>query len=362
MRVWIDCSNSPHPLLFAPVARRLEEDGHEIFVTARDHAQTAELAMDRWPHATVIGGDSPKRRLDKARTLGARIKDLRAWAKTRRVDIALSHNSYAQIVAAHSLQVPIVTAMDFEHQPANHLAFRLAGTILLPEALPPDAVRKQGAAPSKVLPYPGLKEELYLGDFKPDPGVVDRLGLDLPPGTALVVVRTPPSRAAYHRFENPLFLDTLKVLGAQPRVRCVALVRHAEQRAALRGLELDNLAIPDTAVDSRSLMYAADLMIGAGGTMTREAALLGVPTLSAFAGRAPAVDQWLEAQGRLARMTSPVQASGVSPRVGEPVPLERLRARGDLLLEHFLRGVVDDTSVPPLEAARPILAARSRGA
>ena len=44
-------------------------------------------------------------------------------------------------------------------------------------------------------------------------------------------------------------------------------------------------------------MYAADLVIGAGGTMTREAALLGVPTFSVFAGKSPAVDRALEAQG-----------------------------------------------------------------
>jgi len=42
---------SPHPLLFAPIARRLEELGHEVLVTVRDHAQTAELAFERWPDA-----------------------------------------------------------------------------------------------------------------------------------------------------------------------------------------------------------------------------------------------------------------------------------------------------------------------
>ena len=38
----------------------------------------------------------------------------------------MSHNSYAHIVAARSLGIRAVTAMDFEHQPANHVGFRLA--------------------------------------------------------------------------------------------------------------------------------------------------------------------------------------------------------------------------------------------
>ncbi len=53
MKVWIDLSNSPHPLLFAPVARRLEALGHEVGVTARDNAQTVELTLQRWPQATI---------------------------------------------------------------------------------------------------------------------------------------------------------------------------------------------------------------------------------------------------------------------------------------------------------------------
>ena len=70
MKIWIDFSNSPHPLLFAPVARRLEAEGHEVLVTARDNAQTIELARERWPAVEVIGGPSPRGRASKVATLG----------------------------------------------------------------------------------------------------------------------------------------------------------------------------------------------------------------------------------------------------------------------------------------------------
>src|SRR5207248_5635546 len=55
MKCWIDLANSPHPLLFAPIVARLEERGHDVRLTARDNAQTAELALQRWPDAEVIG-------------------------------------------------------------------------------------------------------------------------------------------------------------------------------------------------------------------------------------------------------------------------------------------------------------------
>src|SRR3712207_7407437 len=49
---------------------------------------------------------------------------LRRWARGRRIDLAISHNSYAQLAAARSLRLRTATAMDYEHQPANHVAFR----------------------------------------------------------------------------------------------------------------------------------------------------------------------------------------------------------------------------------------------
>ena len=129
-----------------------------------------------------------------------------------RPDVALSHNSYSQIVAAFRLGIPAITAMDYEHQPANHLAFRLAGKVLLPAALRRSSVRLQGATARKSSFYPGLKEEIYLSDFRPNPHVLDELGLSLGADEPLVVARPAPDQAIYHTFENPLFLDCLKAV------------------------------------------------------------------------------------------------------------------------------------------------------
>jgi uncharacterized protein len=340
MRVWVDLSNSPHPLLFEPIARRLDELGHETLVTARDNAQTVELTLERWPHARIIGDASPTARREKAAAIARRVRDLTGWARRARPHVALSHNSYAQIVAARALGIPTVTAMDYEGQPANHLGFRLARRILLPEPLKRVSLRGQGVTARKARWYPGLKEDLYLGSFEPDPHVVERLGVERD-DAPLVVARTPPSRAAYHRFGNPLFEAALRQIGAQPEVRCVVLARHPEQRSALHALGMSNLVVPQAAVDSRSLMYAADLVLGAGGTMTREAALLGVPTLTVFAGEPPAVDRWLEREGRLRRLEDARQLAAVAPRQGAPAPVEELRRRAQAGREAFVAAVAE---------------------
>ena len=336
MRIWIDLAHPPHPLLFGPIARRLEELGHEVRVTARDSQGTLELALERFPDADAVGGVTPRSRPGKAAAIAARVAQLRRWARRRKPELALSHNSYAQIAAARTLGIRAVTAMDFEFQRANHLAFRLAHRILLPDALPAAAVRHQGATPAKVRHYEGLKEEIYLGEFEPH-DVVAELGVQRAPDTVVVVARTPPSRASYHRAENRLFFEALRLLDEQAGVRLIVLLRHPEQTPLLEAAGVASAVVPERPIDSRALMYAADLVLGGGGTMTREAALLGVPTFSAYAEEVPAVDRWLEARSLLRRLERPSQVAEVRPRQTPPRPAEALRARSTELT----RAVVD---------------------
>jgi predicted glycosyltransferase len=232
--------------------------------------------------------------------------------------------------------------MDYEHQPANHVAFRGASRILLPDALPATSVRRQGAKAAKVIRHPGLKEELYLADFEPDPTVLEQLSIgERPP--LLAVARTAPAGASYHRGENPIFLEALRALGSRPEVTTIVLTRLPEQRAAIEALALPSLRVPRHAIDARSLLLQADLFIGAGGTMTREAALLGVPTFSLFSGRPPAVDLALEARGLLRRLTSVGQIEDAPPdgRPAEKSRLERIRASGRVIEDAFVAATMD---------------------
>jgi len=281
-----------------------------------------------------------------------RVRQLASWARAERPDVALSHNSYAQIVAARTAGVHTVTAMDYEHQPANHLAFRLAHTVLLPTALAGAGVRRQGATPAKLRLYRGLKEEIYLGDFEPDRGILASVGVERGPDTVVVVARTPPSGALYHRTDNPVFVAALRVISNTPEARCVVLPRRPEQRDAIAALGLPNVVVAERALDARSLMHASDLVLGAGGTMTREGALMGVPTLSLFAGRTPAVDRWLEERGALRRIHTVRDLPPVRRRQAEPRDPAELRAQSERLVSEFVAAAIEArATVRPAAAA-----------
>jgi predicted glycosyltransferase len=224
--------------------------------------------------------------------------------------------------------------MDYEHQPANHLAFRLASRVVVPEAFPEEALRKFGARRGRVRRYRGIKEDVYLSDFAPDPRFAGRLleqfGVDAE-REVLVVVRPPAREALYHRFENELFDVLLERLSARENVRVILLPRGDAQREALaarhaKGFESGRLIMPRAALDGANLVAAADLVVSAGGTMNREAAALGVPAATVYAGRWAAVDEQLVREGRLRRVATREDVESLT--VGKKKSAEPRRAAG----------------------------------
>lgn len=328
MRVWLDFTNSPHVLVLRPVIERLRAHGHDVQVTARDFAQTLALCDRFGIEHTEIGHHRGAGLLDKARGLFARSAQLVRWARPRHFDLAIGHGSNDITVAAALLRIPCSTTFDYEWATVQHTVnCRLAQGVVVPDAIAPERLYRYGAR-GKLHPYPGLKEEYYLADLRPDRAVLDELRLD--PAEPIVVVRTPPAVSLYHRFENDLFGQVLQRLrGSQ----AVVLPRTPEQRAELT--RAGGFIVPERAIDSQSLIAFADLVISAGGTMNREAVALGTPVFTVFEGRLGAVDERLIAQGRLRRLHDPEQVALVKREDGGDGVRERVRRDPEVLVERL---------------------------
>jgi uncharacterized protein len=327
MRVWIDLTNSPHVLVMRPVIERLRAEGHDVSVTARDFAQTLELCERFGIEYTAIGRHRGGRVAAKATGLASRTAALVRWARRadgpvaprpagakRPFDIALGHGSNDVTVAAALLRIPSSTMFDYEWASVQHnVNCRLARAVVVPEAIPTGRLTRYGAA-GKLHRYEGLKEEYYLSDFEPDPAVLVELGRD--PARSIVVVRTPPELALYHRFASDLFgavLERLRVAAEGEGLQPVVLPRVDSQRAHLAGIP--GFVVPEHAIDAQSLIAQAALVISAGGTMNREAVALGTPVYTTFQGRMGAVDERLIAEGRL-RMLDDASALAIPANAG----------------------------------------------
>jgi len=94
------------------------------------------------------------------------------------------------------------------------------------------------------------------------------------------------------------------------QVRLVLLPRNEAQRIGYARRE--RLIIPPAPLPGADLIAASDLVISAGGTINREAAALGVPAASIYAGKWAAVDEQLLNEGRLVRISDTTDLRSLS--------------------------------------------------
>jgi uncharacterized protein len=306
MKIWIDLDNSPHVLFFKPIIERLEREQIETLITVRSFSQTEELAARHGLHYSVVGVHrNPLHLATRVTATLHRAGQLANFVRSQKPDVAISHGSRALVLAAWSLGIPSMTLYDYEFISAG-IFHKLSKRILAPAIVGPH-LQKQGLDPNKFRPYPGMKEEAYIYDFQPDRGVLRELNLD--PERLIITVRPQANWAHYHDPKSEvLFRALIERLRKQREAQVLVVPRTKSQRAELVAqyqLNEPPFKVLDGAVDGLSLMSFSDAVFSGGGTMVREAALLGVNVYSTFAGKLGAADQQLASEGKLKMVRDP---------------------------------------------------------
>jgi hypothetical protein len=302
-RIWIDLENSPHAPFFRPIIDELNKNGHRVFITARDCFQVCGLADLMNFKYKKIGRHYGKNKVLKVAGLLIRSLQLMSFALSVKPDIALSHGSRSQIMVSSLLKIPSVQITDYEH----------AKTVVKPDyvivAEMISETAMKGCFQKTLFKYPGIKEDVYVPSFKPDPSIRKELGIR--EEELLVTIRPPATEAHYHNPESELLFRTaIDFIGAHENTRMVILPRNEKKQTAWiksnwpAWCNSSKIIIPEHVMDGLNLIWFSDLVISGGGTMNRESAALGVPVYSIFRGKIGAVDQYLSENGRLILLTS----------------------------------------------------------
>ncbi|MFO7653990.1 MAG: DUF354 domain-containing protein [Candidatus Krumholzibacteriia bacterium] len=309
MKIWLDADNGPHVLIMRPLVAEFTRRGHEVRFTARNRSGTCELLDLYGLPYTVVGGDSGAGTWRKVSATLSRAAALAAAMRRWAPDVSFGHGSRPLPLASLLLRVPSVTMYDYEW--VDPRIFNLfCRNILLPSVVDPERCREAGIRRSRVRRYPGYKEHLYLDSRELEPLPIQQdLGLD--PACVHVLVRPPATHAHYHNPEAETILaEILAQVAARSDVQIVFLQRGPDQLGMVDGLPADRLVVPRRVYDGPSLIAAMDLVVSGGGTMTREAAILGVPSYTYFRGRTGRVDESLERAGRLVFLRSREEVAG----------------------------------------------------
>ena len=288
MKIWFELTNSPHINMFAAMIRDLERE-HEIIITSRPLANTIDLLdLHGFKHKVVgihYGGEL------SAKVFGfpIRVMQLREFLATQQIDIAISQSSFHSPVVSRLLGVRSIYMNDNEHAAGNIPAFICASKIMIPEFLSMEKLRKQWANPSKVIHYPGVKEGIYLWEL--DARLHHNGNKREIKSRKVVYIRPEPWTAQYYKGSRN-FLDEL-LLEMKAHIDIVLLPRGKEQGTHYQDTRFEGIRVVTTALDIADIAPDCDLFIGAGGTMTREMAVLGIPTISVYQDELLDVDRYL---------------------------------------------------------------------
>jgi hypothetical protein len=280
--------------------RELEKRGHSVFFTTRDCFQVCSLADYYKLNHKRIGKHYGANKLLKVIGTIWRSLQLAPRIFKEKPDLSLSHGSRSLIILSSLLGIPTIHFFDYEF--IQWLPFLKPTLGMAPELIKDPDVAKNFKKGFRV--YGGLKEDVYVSSFKPDPWVLRKLNLK--EGDIIATIRPPATEAHYHNPESEkLFFAVVEFLGSNPDVRMVILPRNEITQKDLvyrtwpKWCSEGKIIVPDQALNGLDLIWYSDFVVSGGGTMNREAAALGVPVYSIFRGKIGKVDRYLAEKGRL---------------------------------------------------------------
>lgn len=294
-KIWIDLDNSPHVPFFKPIMEELSKKGFQVVLTARDCSQTCALADRNKFRYERIGRHFGKNKVAKVFGLLVRALQLVPFALKEKPVLAVSHGSRAQVVTSTLLGIPSVIIFDYEFVQLVKPTW-----VILPAVVPAEAIHFDQR---RIFKYPGIKEDVYVPTFSPDPAILGELGID--PKDLIITIRPPATEAHYFNPQSEvLFNAVIDHFGRMDGVRMILLPRNRNQEVSIRGkwpelASKGRIIIPEHVVDGLNLIWHSDFVISGGGTMNREAAALGIPVYSIFRGTIGAVDKYLAGKGKL---------------------------------------------------------------
>jgi len=274
--------------MFHDLIRELEKDGHIVVITSRPLANTIALLTQSGLAHTVIGEHYGKNIYKKIIGFPIRIFQLMRFLKHLRIDLAISQSSFHSPVTARLLGIPSIYMNDNEHALGNIPSFLFATKILVPEFLHLKMINGIKINKNKFIGYPGVKEGIYLWQSY----LTSEIQLESEVKIQKKIYIRPEPRTAQYYKGDLNFLDDV-IVSLKERLKIVLLIRDKEQLKHYRAKRFSGIHVPEDTLFFNNIAKDCLLFIGAGGTMTREMAVIGIPTISVYQDDLLEVDKYL---------------------------------------------------------------------
>lgn len=298
MKIWMEVLNPKQLWYYSHLAKEFRRKGAKVWLTARKYEQLTSLIKEipdgieligRWGGGTLVGKLGAS--VERSRLLLQRVMD-------ERPDVVLSSGSIEAVRIAYGLSFPHFLCSDSPHSPVNLLCAPPSSSIFTPWLIS-KSYWESVCASKKIIHYKALDPLVWLSDLPIDEHVLSKYSLKK---REYVVVRAPEIKASY--LIGAKHQETAKIVSLiqkhLPDHEVVVFERYrGERREISDGFKLRFIR---PTLDAPQVLRHSCLFIGGGGTMTQEAAIMGVPSVSTYPRTMPTVLEYLVSIGLTKRV------------------------------------------------------------
>jgi len=251
---------------------------HQFLITARPYQQTIELLKQKKLNYKIIGKHYGKNKFRKAS--GLFFRSFLLWKEIMkqksRISFSVSHGSpYCSIASNFAGIYNLWTLDNDKAKDTIILSVKFANKVIIPEFVPKENYVKMGTKEEKIIQYPGLKEEVYLWDFKPNKRYLEEIGVET--DKPVILMRPEASKAVYIK-ETEFLIPLIETLKEDNFI--ILIPRTPDQDVLYKKIFGNSIFIPTEALDGPNVIANSSLVISAGGTINREAVVLGKKVMS----------------------------------------------------------------------------------
>lgn len=272
MKIWIDILTPKQTLFFEPLIKELRKK-HKLMITSRDYREAKELIKSRKMKAKLVGKHGGGTLWGKLQANIQRMKKLNPMVHKFNPDLAISFCSPDCSNISFALGIKHYVYCNAPHSSkVMKLSLPLVDKLFCPKHIPKEKYTIYGIDKDKIFQYNALDEYIIVNNksIKEEFNFKKRI----------ILIRTVESQASYRLRKFDFNKLIKKLYQTFPDHELVILPRYYDEIKILKGTLSKYATIMTKVVDSKSILEKCDVFIGSGGTMTSEAVMRGIPSIS----------------------------------------------------------------------------------
>jgi len=272
---------------------------HKILCTSRNYREVVELSKIKNINLRLIGKHGGSTKEGKLHSSIQRMNHLLDLIVKFSPDLTVSFCSPEAARISHGIGIKHVAFSDSPHAEAvMRLSVPLVQKLLIPWVIPKNEFVKYGISKKDIIHYRAIDASVIVREKSR----IENVNVDRTKKT--IVIRPEESEAAYILGKTESDNIIHEVSKESESHNIIVLARYISQKNRLKEKFGKKVIIMNKVVDGKALLNITDLFIGSGGTMTAEAALMGVPTIS-YDAAPNYIEKYLVRVGLVKRETNP---------------------------------------------------------